>query len=121
MIALAAVHSDGDAKFAMRGVGQFGKTTQDASFNIKAFLSYYYTQGGYFAVGIEKSWGGDQIMSGGALGALFGPILALKDGYLAGHVEAVFVVTPPRVLRGHARLRAGRQFQGRLYRSTASQ
>jgi hypothetical protein len=94
VIANASVHSDGDPNFAVRGVGQFDKTTQDTSYDIKAFLTYYYTQGGYFAVGIEKSWGGNQIISGGALGAIFGPTLWTKDDYLAGHVEAVFAVTP---------------------------
>jgi hypothetical protein len=93
VIALTAVHSDGDPNLAIRGIGQFDKTTQDASYNIKAFLSYYYTQGAYFAVGIEKSWRGNQIMSGGTLGAIFRLILFLKDDYLKGHVEAVFAVT----------------------------
>jgi hypothetical protein len=94
VIALAAVHSNGDSPFAIANVGQFDKTTQDTSYNIKAFLSYYYTEGGYFAVGIEKSWGGDQIMSGGKLGQIFGPTLELREDFLKGHLEAVFVVRP---------------------------
>ena len=93
VIANASIHSDGDPNFAIAGVGQFNKTTEDNSYNVKAYLSYYYTQGGYFAVGIEKSWGGNQIMSGGVLGALFGPTLWLKDDYLTGHIEAVFPIT----------------------------
>jgi hypothetical protein len=100
LIANASVHSDGDSTFAIANVGQFDKTTQDTSFNFKAYLSYYYTQGGYLAVGIEKSWGGDQIASGGLLGTrgtqppFFGPTLFASDDYLTGHIEAVFAVTP---------------------------
>jgi hypothetical protein len=90
----ASIHSDGDSPLAIANVGQFDKVTQDTSYNIKAFLSYYYSQYGYVSLGIEKSWGGDQIMSGGTLGAIFGPTLFVKDDYLKGHAQAVFVVTP---------------------------
>ena len=93
VIANASIHSDGNPNFAIAGVGQFNNLTEDNSYNIQAFLSYYYSHAGYLAVGIEKSWGGDQIMSGGVLGAMFGPTLWLKDDYLRGHVEAVFPVT----------------------------
>jgi hypothetical protein len=94
VVANASIHSDGDPNFAIAGVGQFNNLTQDNSYNIKTFLRYVYTQGGLLAVGVEKSWGGAQIMSGGVLGAQFGPTQWLNDDYLKGHIQAVFPIFP---------------------------
>jgi hypothetical protein len=94
VIANASIHSDGDPNFAIAGVGQFNNLTRDNSYDIKAFLRYVYTQGGLLAVGIEKSWGGNQIMSGGQLGAIFGPTLFLKDDFLKGTFRRSFLSPP---------------------------
>lgn len=93
VIALAAIHSDGDAPLAIAGLGQFNTLTQDNTYDIKAFLRYNYMEGGLVAFGIEKSWGGNQIASGGGLAVVFdGPTSLGKDDFLKGHFEAVFPV-----------------------------
>ncbi|MGA7326092.1 MAG: hypothetical protein WBX25_16805 [Rhodomicrobium sp.] len=96
LIPHAAVHSDGDANFAVAGVGEFSKLEQDTQYDIEAFLSYRFSEAGYVAVGVEKSWGGEQKMYGatGELALLFpGTTLWLKDDFLKGHVQAVYPVS----------------------------
>jgi hypothetical protein len=103
VIANASIHTDGDSPFAIKAgplAGtQFDKLTQDNSYDIKAFLRYNYTMGGLVAVGIEKSWGGNQIASGGFLGnSPFSPfrggVSLGADDFLKGHIQAVYPVMP---------------------------
>jgi hypothetical protein len=100
VIANASIHTDGDSPLAIKNGplagAQFDKLTQDNSYDIKAFLRYNYTMGGLVAVGIEKSWGGNQIASGGALDALVfhGPTSLGKDDFLKGHVQLVYPLRP---------------------------
>jgi hypothetical protein len=95
VIANASIHTDGDSPLAVAPGVQFDKLTQDNSYDIKAFLRYDYTRGGHIAVGIEKSWGGNQIASGGALEAAFhGPTSLGKDDFLKGHIQVVYPLTP---------------------------
>jgi hypothetical protein len=92
VIANVSIHSDGSAPFAtvVNGVPvQFNNLTQDPTFDLKFWFRYNYTQGGTLAVGLEKVWGGKQIMSGGVLGAELGPTALLEDNFLRGHLAAV--------------------------------
>lgn len=87
-------HTDGDSPLAVAPGVQFDKLSQDNSYNVKAFLRYDYTQLGFVAAGIEKSWGGDQIASGGVLGALEGPTTLSKDEWLRGHLQFQVPLAP---------------------------
>jgi hypothetical protein len=95
IVANASIHTDGDSPFALAPGVQFDKLTQDNSYDVRAFLRYNYTMGGLVAVGIEKSWGGNQVASGGLLQKIFGgPQSFGKDDFLKGHVQFVYPVTP---------------------------
>jgi hypothetical protein len=95
VIANASIHTDGDSPLALAPGVQFNKLTQDNSYDIKAFLRYSYAPGGLIAVGLEKSWGGNQVASGGILQTIFGGPQSLgKDDFLKGHVQFVYPVTP---------------------------
>jgi hypothetical protein len=89
VIANASIHTDGSSPLALAHGVQFDKVTQDNSYDLKAFLRYDYTPGGRVAIGLEKSWGGDdQIASGGILQTLFGGPTSLgKDEFLKGHLQ----------------------------------
>jgi hypothetical protein len=94
VIANASIHSDGDSPLAVAPGVQFDNLSQDNSYDIKAFLRYEFAQPAHIAIGIEKSWGGDQIASGGVLGAKFGPTSLGKDDFLKGHVQLAFPLAP---------------------------
>jgi hypothetical protein len=95
IVANASIHTDGGSPLALAPGVQFDKLTQDNSYDIKAFLRYNYTLGGLWAVGIEKSWGGNQVASGGILQPIFGGPQSLgKDDFLKGHVQLVHPITP---------------------------
>src|SRR5262249_46312039 len=47
------------------GALTFDKLTQSTSYNVKAFLRYEPTTFLFAALGIEKSWGGEQVATGG--------------------------------------------------------
>jgi hypothetical protein len=99
LIANVSIHTDGDSPFALAPGVQYDKLTQDNSYDIKAFLRYNFSPLGHFALGIEKSWGGEQIASGGILGlpagtplgggaVAPGPASLGKDDWLRGHFQA---------------------------------
>jgi len=89
LIANMSVHSNGNSPFALAPGVQFDKVTQDNSYDVKAFLRYNFNQLGHVAVGIEKSWGGDQVYSGGLLQTIFGgPTSFGMEDYLKGHLQA---------------------------------
>jgi hypothetical protein len=95
IVANASIHTDGGSPLAIAPGVQFDKLTQDNSYDVKAFLTYHYAPGGLFAVGIEKSWGGNQVASGGVLGLIFGGPQSLgKDDFLKGHVQFVYPIAP---------------------------
>jgi hypothetical protein len=94
VIANASLHTDGDSPLAQVPGVQFDKLTQDNSYDIKAFLRYEFGPATHVAVGIEKSWGGDQIASGGLLGSALGPTSLGKDDFLKGHVQVAFPLAP---------------------------
>jgi hypothetical protein len=95
VIANASIHTDGGSPLALAPGVQFDRLTQDNSYDIKAFLTYHYAPGGLVAVGMEKSWGGNQVASGGILQAIFGGPQSLgKDDFLKGHVQFVYPLRP---------------------------
>jgi hypothetical protein len=109
LIANASIHSDGrnpinvgtpvplSPTLVVPGVLAFDKLTQSTSYDVKAFLRYAPAPHQFFALGIEKSWGGEQIATGGTvtvqgLGVVAtpGPLSISKDDYLRGHLQFGF-------------------------------
>jgi hypothetical protein len=109
MVANASIHTDGSnpinfgvpvplpGPVVVPGVLTYDKLTQSTSYDVKAFLRYASAPGQFVAFGIEKSWGGEQIATGGrvtvpGLGVvnLPGPQPLSKDDYLRGHLEFQF-------------------------------
>jgi hypothetical protein len=89
VIANTSVHSDGDSPFALAPGVQFDKVSQSNTYDIKGFLRYNFMPLGHVAIGIEKSWGGDQVYSGGLLQTILGgPTSFGKEDYLKGHFQA---------------------------------
>jgi hypothetical protein len=82
----AAFHGDGDNPVTIGGLG-FDHTRQAHSYDINAYLRYSWNPLAFVAIGIEKSWGGEQIASGGVLGALAGDVSLGKDEYVKGHLQ----------------------------------
>jgi hypothetical protein len=88
LIGNASVHGQGDSPLALAPGVQFDKLTQSASYNAKAFLRYETAPLSFVAAGIEKSWGGNQLASGGVLETIFGgPTSFGTDDYTKGHVQ----------------------------------
>ena len=85
----AAFHSDGDNPLTIGGVG-FDRTEQQHSYDINVYLRYNWNPLTFVAIGIEKSWGGEQIGKGGALAALIGDTSLGKDEYVKGHLQCGF-------------------------------
>jgi hypothetical protein len=68
--------------------------TQRPSYDVKAFLRYEFKPLEFLALGIEKSWGGEQVAVNGRFavtGSPFvipqAPLALIKDDYLRGHLE----------------------------------
>jgi hypothetical protein len=94
LIVNASLHSSGESPLALAPGVQFDRMTQGNSYDLKAFLRYDYMQGGHVALGIEKSWGGNQVASGGLLQTIFGGPTSLgMDDFLKGHVQASYAIT----------------------------
>jgi hypothetical protein len=94
VIANMSVHSTGDSPLALAPGVQFDKVTQGNSYDIKAFLRYNVNPLSNVAVGVERSWGGDQIASGGVLQAIFGGPTSLgMDDFVKGHIQAGMALT----------------------------
>jgi len=102
LIANASFHTDGDspvnvvnpASSPLPGVLNYGKLTQGISYDVKGFLRYEPKTSLWFAVGMEKSWGGEQVARNGTFTVAGLPIvipqadLSLgKDDYLRGHFQ----------------------------------
>ena len=81
----AAFHSDGDNPVT-NGGASFARTEQENSYDLNLYLRYNWNPLAFVAIGIERSWGGEQIATGGALGAL-GDVSLGKDDYLKGHLQ----------------------------------
>jgi hypothetical protein len=107
LVANASFHGDGEnpINFAVGvpipGVGVvpgtliYDKLTQSNSYDVKAFLRYEPSPLQFVALGIEKSWGGEQIATNGRVTvgpAAFaqGPVSLSKDDFLRGHLQFQF-------------------------------
>ena len=105
-VANASIHTDGHDPIAssivpvpvsinppvvLPGVLSFDTLTQRPSYDIKAFLRYEPTTFLFAAIGIEKSWGGEQTTTGtvtlGGRPVAFVPLSLSKDDYLRGHLQ----------------------------------
>ena len=85
-----AFHGDGQNPVTQSGVG-FAKTEQENSYDINFYLRYNWNPLTFVAIGIEKSWGGEQIATGGVLAEYNGGNLSLgKDEFLKGHLQFAF-------------------------------
>ena len=107
LVANASFHTDGSdpINFAVNVPTPFGvlpgaltydKLTQSTSYDLKAFLRYEPAPLTFIALGIEKSWGGEQVATNGRI-ALTGvgvipqaPLSLSKDDYLRGHLQFQF-------------------------------
>jgi Putative MetA-pathway of phenol degradation len=104
LIANASIHSDGNGPLNIvnpaglpPGILTFDKLTQSTSYDVKAFLRYEPMTFTFVALGIEKSWGGEQIATNGRFAptglpfALPAPPSSLsKDDFLRGHLQFQF-------------------------------
>jgi hypothetical protein len=102
LIANASFHTNGNSPVSVvnpasspfPGVLNYATLTQGISYDVKGFLRYEPKQSLWFAVGIEKSWGGEQIAKNGTFSVTGLPIvipqadLSLgKDDFLRGHFQ----------------------------------
>jgi hypothetical protein len=106
-VANASLHTDGtnpvnvfvpDVVAGLPGTLTYDKLTQSTSYDVKAFLRYDPMPLGFIALGIEKSWGGEQVATNGrivvpGLGGLLipqGPLALSDDDFLRGHLQFQF-------------------------------
>src|SRR5579862_5637319 len=88
LIGNVSVHSNGTSPLSLAPGVQFDVLTQTNSYDFKGFIRYDYMQLGHIAFGIERSWGGDQVASGGVLETIFGgPTSMGTDNFTRGHVQ----------------------------------
>lgn len=85
----AAFHGDGGNPVTIAGAG-FDRTEQRDSYDINLYVRYKWDMLTFVAIGIEKSWGGEQIATGGVLGALAGDVTLGEDDYVKGHLQFGF-------------------------------
>jgi len=102
LIASASLHTDGNdpinflnpegARF--RGVLTYDTLSQKTSYDVKAFLRYEPKTFLFAALGIEKSWGGEQTVSNGRFTVAGRPIVIpqpdlsiSKENFLRGHFQ----------------------------------
>jgi hypothetical protein len=102
LIASASLHTDGNdpidflnpegARF--RGVLTYDTLSQKTSYDVKAFLRYEPKTFLFAAVGIEKSWGGEQTVSNGRFTVAGRPVVIPQpdlsisnDDFLRGHFQ----------------------------------
>jgi hypothetical protein len=90
LVANASFHTDGNspvvvvnpASAAFPGVLMYDTLTQSISYDIKAFLRYEPKTFLFVAVGVEKSWGGEQIATNGRF-AVTGLSVTIPQGNLS--------------------------------------
>jgi len=105
LIANASFHTNGvnpvtvvnPASSPFPGVLTYDTLTQSTSYDVKAFLRYEPKPLTFFAVGVEKSWGGEQVATNGRFAVTGLPIVIpqpdlplTEDNYLRGHIEFQF-------------------------------
>jgi hypothetical protein len=102
LVANVSLHTDGNSPLTVvnpasalfPGILTYGTLTQNASYDIKAFLRYEPKTFLFFAIGIERSWGGEQIATNGSFAVTGLPLvipqanLSLgRDDFLRGHFQ----------------------------------
>jgi hypothetical protein len=102
LIANTSLHTNGNSPLAVvnpasasvPGLLSYDTLTQKPSYDLKAFLRYEPESFRFFAIGIEKSWGGQQIatngkftVSGLALVVPLPNLPLIRDDFLRGHLE----------------------------------
>jgi hypothetical protein len=100
-VANASIHTNGDSPInfinppgSPPGVLSYDTLTQRPSYDVKAFLRYEPTTFQFVALGIEKSWGGEQVATNGRF-AVTGlplvipqaPLPMTTDDFLRGHLQ----------------------------------
>jgi hypothetical protein len=105
LVANASLHTDGDSPLnfvntpSILGPGTltYDKLTQSTSYDIKAFVRYEPMTFAFIALGIEKSWGGEQTLINGRFTVPGTPIVVpqnplpfSEDDYLRGHLQFQF-------------------------------
>ena len=115
LVANASFHTDGTrplevvnpATAPLPGVLTYDTLTQRPTYDVKAFLRYNPSNFLYAAVGIQKSWGGEQIATTGRFfptGLPIGipqPDMPIgRDDFLRGHIEFQVPVTPDFAIAG---------------------
>jgi hypothetical protein len=105
LIANASIHTDGNgpvnfinpASAPLPGVLSYDMLTQRPSYDVKAFLRYEPRTFQFVAVGIEKSWGGEQVATNGRFTVTGlplvipqAPLSLSKDDFLRGHLQFQF-------------------------------
>ena len=108
LIANASFHTDGrnplllvnPAASPLPGVLSYDTLTQRPSYDVKAFLRYEPKTFLFVAVGIEKSWGGEQIATRGSFAVAGSSVVVpqsdlslSRDDFLRGHVQFQVPVT----------------------------
>jgi len=102
LVANASIHSNGrnpinfinPTSAPVPGILSYDTLTQRPSYDVKAFLRYEFKPLEFLALGIEKSWGGEQVAVNGRF-AVTGlplvipqpPLALIKDDYLRGHLQ----------------------------------
>ena len=94
LIANASIHTDGNGPINL-GIVSYDTLTQRPSYDVKAFIRYEPTTFSFVALGIEKSWGGEQVATNGRFAVPLPlpqpPNLSLtKDDFLRGHLRFQF-------------------------------
>jgi hypothetical protein len=102
LVANASIHTDGDNPVsfanppgaAFPGVLTYDTVTQRPSYDVKAFLRYEPMTFAFVALGIEKSWGGEQVFTNGRFAVAGTPFVLPQaplpystDDYLRGHLQ----------------------------------
>jgi hypothetical protein len=109
LVANASFHTDGHSPLEvvnptvapLPGILTYNALTQKPSYDVKAFLRYNPSTFLFAAIGIEKSWGGEQIATNGAfvpVGLPVGlrqPDMSIgRDDFLRGHFQFQVPLAP---------------------------
>jgi hypothetical protein len=115
LIAHASFHTGGNSPLMVLnpasanapGVLIYDNLTQDPSYDVQAFLRYEPKPSQFVAIGIEKSWGGNQIAINGIFAATGLPITMplanlplTKDDFLRGHFQFQVPITQEFAIGG---------------------
>jgi len=115
LVANASFHTDGNSPLVvvnpatspLPGVLTFDTLTQSVSYDVRAFLRYEPKTFLFAALGIEKSWGGEQIATNGRFAVTGLPLVVpqanlplSRDDFLRGHFQFQVPLAPDFALAG---------------------